>query len=198
MNGVNLHKNKRPFRLPHQQVSRDWPTFYNSCTRYAIPLVISSGLMHWLVSQSIFLAHITVLTNRGIEDPGADITTCGYSCIASFSSSFIGSLMVLTVITTGFRRLNARIPLASSYSIAISAACHPPQDRCECRHPTGDVRGGGEEESKHWTLHLQQYGGYFTGEGLTVCWVGWPYQWRKIHCSWFWMSAIMDGVQSWV
>ncbi|KAI9876003.1 MAG: hypothetical protein M1830_007578 [Pleopsidium flavum] len=96
--------------------------------KYAIPLVISSGLMHWLVSQSIFLAHVTVLTNRGVEDPAADMTTCGYSCIAIIFVIIVGSLMVLAVIATGFRRLDPGIPLASSCSIAISAACHPPQD----------------------------------------------------------------------
>ena len=87
-----------------------------------------SGLMHWLVSQSLFLAKITVLDHNGVRDPNACVTSCGFSAIAIIFTIGVGSLMVLTVIATGFRRFRPGIPVAGSCSLAISAACHPPPD----------------------------------------------------------------------
>lgn len=50
--------------------------------RYAVPLMIMSGLLHWLVSQSIFIARITAIDNNGIADEGHSASTFGYSPIA--------------------------------------------------------------------------------------------------------------------
>ncbi|MCJ1403722.1 hypothetical protein MMC11_006945 [Xylographa trunciseda] len=78
--------------------------------RYSIPLLVLSGLMHWLVSQSLFLARI------GENDGEVGITviesTCGFSPIAIMFTIIVGSLMVIGVILTGFRRYRPGIPLA--------------------------------------------------------------------------------------
>jgi len=95
---------------------------------YAIPLLFFSGLMHWLVSQSIFLARITVYTLDGVEDTKNSIATCGYSSIAIIFVLIVGGIMLLISLATGFRRFKPGIPLASSCSAAISAACHAPRD----------------------------------------------------------------------
>ena len=44
--------------------------------RYGIPLLIGSGLLHWLVSQSIFLARVDVFDSIGDKDPKTSISTC--------------------------------------------------------------------------------------------------------------------------
>ncbi|MCJ1431301.1 hypothetical protein MMC27_000652 [Xylographa pallens] len=91
---------------------------------YSIPLLVLSGLMHWLVSQSLFLARI------GQSDGEGNIivleSTCGYSPIAIIFTIMVGTLMVIGVILNGFRSYRPGIPLAPSCSAAISAACHPP------------------------------------------------------------------------
>ncbi|MCJ1281575.1 hypothetical protein MMC26_000895 [Xylographa opegraphella] len=93
---------------------------------YSIPLMVLSGLMHWLISQSLFLARI------GEKDSQGDIvvteSTCGYSPIAIIFSIMVGSLMVIGLILNGFRRYRPGVPLAPSCSAAISAACHPADD----------------------------------------------------------------------
>lgn len=94
---------------------------------YAVPLLLLSGLLHWLVSQSFFLVQITVYT-EGVEDASLDITTCGYSPIATLFVIIVGITMLAVAFGLGFRRYPAGIPLASSCSAAISAACHPPSD----------------------------------------------------------------------
>lgn len=95
---------------------------------YAVPLLILSGLLHWLVSQSIFLVHITMYAADGTEHVNGSIMTLGYSCIAIFFVIIVGSTLLVAGVAMGFRRYEAGMPLASSCSAAISAACHPPVD----------------------------------------------------------------------
>ena len=91
---------------------------------YGIPLLVMSGTLHWLVSQSIFLARVTVLDHEGAKVQDASISTCGYSPIAIITVIILGSIMVLLGILNGFRRYKAGMPLIGSCSAAISAACH--------------------------------------------------------------------------
>lgn len=91
---------------------------------YAIPLLLLSGGLHWLMSQSLFLALVTVYDQAGDRDDSDSISTVGYSCIAIFCALILGSVAVLGGIANGFRRFDDSIPLVGSCSAAISAACH--------------------------------------------------------------------------
>lgn len=95
--------------------------------RYSIPLLVLSGSLHWLVSQSIFLARVTVIDETGVEDPDLSVSTCGYSNIAIIFLIIFASITVLLGLASGFRRYEAGMPLVGSCSAAISAACHPPE-----------------------------------------------------------------------
>jgi hypothetical protein len=95
---------------------------------YAICLVAAMAVLHWLISQSIFLANIVWFLAKDVHiGAGAsDITGCGYSAIAIIFSIILGSLMVVVLMLLGSRRFDNTVPLASSCSVAIAAACHPP------------------------------------------------------------------------
>lgn len=97
--------------------------------KYGIPLLIISGTMHWLVSQSIFLARIDKDSVDGRETPfysvGSDM---GYSRFAFVLTLFLGSVVVILGILNGFRNYKPGIPLVGSCSAAISAACHRPKE----------------------------------------------------------------------
>lgn len=95
--------------------------------RYSVPLLIGSSILHWLVSQSIFLARLNTIDSAGVEISGADISTCGYSPMAMIFVIILGSIIVLLGICFGFRKSRGGMPLAGSCSAAISAACHPPE-----------------------------------------------------------------------
>lgn len=95
--------------------------------RYSIPLLATSSLLHWLVSQSIFLARVTVIDPTGVEDIEESISTCGYSNIAIIFVIGFGSILPLIAIAYGFRRYPSGMPFAANCSAAISAACHPPE-----------------------------------------------------------------------
>ena len=92
---------------------------------YGIPLLILSAALHWLVSQSIFLARISY-----DDDAEGLITTstCGYSCIAIISVIILGSITVILGLLMGSRKYKEGMPLVGSCSAAISAACHPPEE----------------------------------------------------------------------
>ena len=95
--------------------------------RYSVPLLIGSSTLHWLVSQSIFLARVSTVDSAGVEISGAAISTCGYSPMAMIFVLILGSVIVLLGICFGFRKSRGGMPLAGSCSAAISAACHPPE-----------------------------------------------------------------------
>lgn len=57
--------------------------------RFGIPLYTSSGIIHWLISQSFFLARITAISADGTDDKDNSFSTCGYSPIAIFVSTLI-------------------------------------------------------------------------------------------------------------
>lgn len=83
-----------------------------------------SGLLHWLVSQSIFLVSVTVYGATGNVIGDEKLVTCGYSCIAIIFVIIVGALMLFAVVGTGFRRFRPGIPLLGACSAVVSAACH--------------------------------------------------------------------------
>ena len=95
--------------------------------RYGVPLLIGSGTLHWLVSQSIFLARVDIVESKPFEYTGAEISTCSYSPMALIFVIILGSIVLLVGVVNGFRKVKGGMPFAGSCSAAISAACHPPK-----------------------------------------------------------------------
>jgi hypothetical protein len=109
--------------------------------RFGLPLVLLSGTLHWLVSQSIFVVALDVYDEYGDLNTmsvgvewDAPTKTCGYSPVAMLGVAILGFLMVTTVIGVGYIPYKGGMPLAGSSSLAISAACHP-----EKHYETGDT-----------------------------------------------------------
>ncbi|KIW02250.1 uncharacterized protein PV09_06402 [Verruconis gallopava] len=118
--------------------------------RAAIPLMVASGALHWLVSQSIFLVDIenyiydsTVnWQSGGFPYTQATATngvtlysiiqgntlTCGYSLIPMIFVLIIAVVMLLVLIVLGVQKFKTSMPVAASNSLAIAAACHLTDD----------------------------------------------------------------------
>jgi hypothetical protein len=118
--------------------------------RIAIPLMVASGVMHWLISQSIFLVVIERFSysdgNSRDTDvlaytPGSDNMTCGWSPEGIVAVIVVGACLVVCLLALGCRKFKTGMPLAGSCSAAISAACH-----------------GGHEEETHMQLKRIQWG----------------------------------------
>jgi hypothetical protein len=111
--------------------------------RYSVPLLVVSGVLHWLISQSIFLVFVEVYTGEltgdsvGSMDLSRHYTTCGWSPAGVLAVIVVTVFMVCFVFVLGCRRFGSWImPVAGSCSAAISAACHPqPYDQLACFQP---------------------------------------------------------------
>jgi hypothetical protein len=97
---------------------------------YGVPLIIASATLHWLTSQSIFLARVSVWTNGDqAEKPISIASAVGYSPAPILCTVVLGFCMLVVVIGMGARKLPSSIPLAGSCSMALAAAAHrPPSD----------------------------------------------------------------------
>ncbi|RJE24013.1 hypothetical protein PHISCL_03668 [Aspergillus sclerotialis] len=93
--------------------------------RYALPLIGTSGILHWLISQSLFLVGIEAYTADLKHDPASDLNTCGYSPVAIVCSILVGAAMVASLVGLSFKRFKSGMPVAGSCSLAIAAACYP-------------------------------------------------------------------------
>lgn len=109
-----------------------WPQGHQRSTfwlqlpyRYGIPLVVVSILMHFLVSQSIFLARLHYYDWLGDLIDGG-YTDVGYSPRAVLTTCIIGAVLVSVLILHSFRKLDTRIPIHGNKSTVVSAMCHPP------------------------------------------------------------------------
>lgn len=94
---------------------------------FGIPLQISSALLHWLMSQSIFLARVNVYSGEPfVHFPVSIINTVGYSPIALFFLILLWIILLVGIYLTGILfKFKSPIPIVGSCSLAISAACHP-------------------------------------------------------------------------
>lgn len=126
--------------------------------RFAVPLMVLSGILHWLVSQSIYLVNILVNTptdesnGLDLEHVGIDdVLTCGYSPAATFYVILLGTLFIVTALGIGMKKFKRNsTPIAGSSSISISRYCHIPYGSAEPNASSQPLRFGilqGTQES---------------------------------------------------
>jgi hypothetical protein len=102
---------------------------------FSIPLLATSGVMHWFISQSIFLARVQIIDESGNKmtaDTATDggdylFTLPGYSPKAVLCALCLGAAMVIVIFGMGFRKHPGGVPFVANNSMAISASCHPPE-----------------------------------------------------------------------
>ncbi|KAE8398432.1 hypothetical protein BDV37DRAFT_31457 [Aspergillus pseudonomiae] len=150
--------------------------------RYSLPLLACSTVIHWLISQSIFLINLKIyqpsnelLTRPNTHFPSASdsgiITACGYSPLAIITALAVAILMFAVLTTVSTFKLKPDIPVIGSCSVAISAACHPPEEDSDAagkplswgavRHQEGDRPGHCCLTSQ--TVEKPRYGGMYAG-----------------------------------
>jgi hypothetical protein len=93
--------------------------------RYGLPLLALSALLHWLISQSIFLVRVAAYHAWIERDTSADIMTVGYSPLAIVVTLIVSAILPGALIWFGCKRFCSGMPVAGACSLAIAAACHP-------------------------------------------------------------------------
>lgn len=130
---------------------------------WSIPLIVASILLHWFVSQSIFLARIAVYKNGNLvstfEDrldryhhlrtDGAVFSGVGYSDAGLLAAICWGSALVGScLLVAGIFKYPKGLPLGGTNSAVISAACHL---RYEVEHREENVT----EKPLKWGVTIQ-------------------------------------------
>ncbi|KAI4948952.1 hypothetical protein J4E91_005414 [Alternaria rosae] len=130
---ISYARKRKGLRVTRQPSGAQRSTYFLSLPyRFGIPLMVISGILHWLVSQSIFLIAIDfydAFGNPAARPPPGNIAwdykTLGYSPSGAIAVLVLGGLLVISIITAGYIPYKRGMPLAGSCSMAISAACHP-------------------------------------------------------------------------
>ncbi|KAL2277912.1 hypothetical protein FJTKL_15047 [Diaporthe vaccinii] len=80
----NMYKTRKSLRVSEPVGTQRSSYPISLPFRFGIPLFISSGVMSWLLSQSLFLARITALHPDGTPDRANSFSTTCYSPLAIF------------------------------------------------------------------------------------------------------------------
>ena len=141
--------NRKPLRVSSPTGRQSSTYFLQLPYKYALPLLIVSGTLHWFVSQSVFLANIeshnpvdVFSLFKSSSSSSSSSSTCGYSPMPIIVVVILGSLLVIFGLVMGSRTYEPGIPLAASCSIAISAACHVPEQELELRPELAPLQWG--------------------------------------------------------
>jgi hypothetical protein len=124
--------------------------------RYSLPLLFMSGLMHWLISQSLFIINLEASSNLPDDyySPPWSSMSCGYSPLAMILVLVVGVVMVAFVVGMGHKKLRSAMPVAGSCSLAIAAACHPPHSNpSEAVNPAAKLQWGVMNDGLNNVLH---------------------------------------------
>jgi hypothetical protein len=122
--------------------------------RWDVPLTVTVGLLHWLLSQSLFLVRREMRRRDGSLYPGSTYA-CGYSVSSILVFSLAFFTLTVLVLWLLLKRVELYIPPARQCSLVISAACHPPEDDIDAQLEEvqwGVTEEGTDHEAGHCTF----------------------------------------------
>ncbi|KAL4736185.1 hypothetical protein BDV11DRAFT_207832 [Aspergillus similis] len=149
---VNFSLHRKGLRVSSRPRGHQRRTHFLSLPlRFGIPLMIISALLHWLMSQSLYLVRIIAYTGIETRDTEFDTMTLGYSPPAIVIGLCVGMLLPAGLVLLGCRRFQSGMPIAGSCSMAIAAACHP-------RGQAEEDRANLEYQRLQWGVEAYQKG----------------------------------------
>ncbi|KIW97063.1 uncharacterized protein Z519_02455 [Cladophialophora bantiana CBS 173.52] len=119
-------KERKTLRVSRPKGSQRSTHFLQLPYKAAIPLMVASGVLHWLISESIFLAVVAEYTPNGDLYDAIAIASCGFSPLAMIMVLVLGGILLIVTYGLALMRYDPSIPLVGSCSAAIAAACHQP------------------------------------------------------------------------
>ena len=87
--------------------------------------MLSMALLHWLISEGVFLVDVQAFSSDGSYVAEDGIITVGWSPTALIFANCLALVIVIALFVVGAFKFPSTMPLASTNSMAISAACHP-------------------------------------------------------------------------
>ena len=128
---LSYSRTRKSLRVTNPEGEQRSTRFLQLPFTHAVPLLISTTILHWLVSQSVFvvLANTYDYSNGGSpQDEGLNVIGVGWSPYGVILTLIVGGALILGLWLYAFLlRYPRGMPLAGTCSAAISAACHRPQ-----------------------------------------------------------------------
>ena len=155
---ISYSTSRRHLRVAFSRGQQRSRKFLQIPYKYGVPIMTASILLHWLISQSLYLVRITFYDYRGISQPDYLISTVQYSPYAIIFALCMGGVMLLAMFALGFgRRFSPTMPLAACCSASLAALSQPYHGRMTEEDVTmkklqwGDVqdRGNQTEEDEN-------------------------------------------------
>jgi hypothetical protein len=97
--------------------------------KFAMPLIVMGGFLHWLLSQTFFLTRIDYYDSDGKLKQWT--SACGVSYSSLFTFCFVGFVLICVLLMIARWPIFPRLPFVESCSLMISAACHPSPDEID-------------------------------------------------------------------
>jgi len=124
----NFAIHRRPLRVSFPRGEQRSTWYLTIPYQYAIPILTTFTLIHWSVSEGLFYVQVLPYTIYGKPIPSAELVTCAVSTLPLELGLFLMIGVFIVIGFLGSRRLKAsKMPIAREWSVAISAACHPPR-----------------------------------------------------------------------
>jgi hypothetical protein len=107
--------------------------FFLMPLKTAIPIMLFSAGIHTLVSQTLFIVDVEsygwdTTHNIFVRTMQYDFTTTGFSPLGNALLIVAGALMISYLLCCSAMELKSSMPVTSTCSAAISAACHPDEN----------------------------------------------------------------------
>ncbi|KAK6858563.1 hypothetical protein PG995_006262 [Apiospora arundinis] len=122
--------------------------------KYSIPLLTTSALLHWVVSNCLFILIVdgrwegrsrsSDQLRQAFDQPQGTIVSMGYSALAVVILFALGALFVLSPFFFASTKLKSGMPSGGTDSLVLSAACHVPRAErhiTEQGHEQNNLRG---------------------------------------------------------
>lgn len=120
---------RKPLRVTWPRGQQRSTYFLNLPYRYGIPLTVLMVALHFLISQSIFLARVQYFRPDGTKSDVYNISTTAYSPLGLLLVVCVASILILALVVHSFRKVDNRIPIHGNSSAVISALCHARKGR---------------------------------------------------------------------
>jgi hypothetical protein len=147
----NFAVKRAPLRVTYPSPGQRSTYFLQLPYRFSVPLLLAIAILHWFVSQSIFLVRIAIYKDGKLTG-GLDLNSynqitkqrqhgvfsaVGYSYSALIASISWGSALVAAFLAVAFfGKFPIGLPIGGTNSAVISAACHVKHEE-----ESGDVGG---------------------------------------------------------
>ncbi|KAG9849625.1 hypothetical protein KCU98_g4806, partial [Aureobasidium melanogenum] len=127
----DMASQRKGLRVSHPEQAQRSTYFLQLPYKWAIPLTIGSGSLHWLISQTIFLVQIDVQASNGQPDADKTFVASGFSSLSCLVLIVVFGAILIVAYLVAALPLRENIPFGASCSAIISAACHPPDTDAE-------------------------------------------------------------------